>query len=184
MKLLPATLLFSTPVAVVLTTAGSLGLLGWPGSGEVDLYAEHLTADVPDLARSIVRDACRHTELSRRKAQRGTIQGQTPQTFIRSIAARDHIEIGDVRIRPRTRELARTQTHDVIERAWQVEDAPASGHNISQVGNFLYLIETDDAQSRVTDIRIECAERTAPHERPNGDWRVGATLTTRELHPR
>jgi hypothetical protein len=179
MNLARAIMLGSILLSAVLAYAGYFGFpsLGWPGYVQVSEMRDDLDGRVKGLAGDISRLARQHTELTQAVRKEGWTQQTSPESYIRSVASADRVDIGDVQINPRQSQIAR----DVVDRTWQIKPDPSRSYHRSQIANFLYKLEADSRRIKVTDIRIEKAQkRLKPYEIPDDEWTFEATVTSRQ----
>jgi len=166
-----ATILFS------LIGAGVLGYMAWERRGELEgLRAglvkggavEALAADIQQLSRE-------YSQLKRDQASEGIIGQSDPQSYIRKVAAKDAVELGDVEIALRES----SPTRGVTDRTYTIKPTTDRSFLRSRLANFFFSLEADSRRVRVTHLKIETANKTKPHEVPEDRWTFDAQVISR-----
>ncbi|MDP6838282.1 MAG: hypothetical protein QF724_05030, partial [Planctomycetota bacterium] len=87
-------ILGSIPAIVVLAASA------WVQAGTLHELRDALESEVPDLGREIQQLSLQHSALSAQIEGDELVAQENPNGYIRAIAARDMVEIGDVKIVP------------------------------------------------------------------------------------
>jgi len=119
-----------------------------------------------------------HTRLTNELNGEGLKGDAAPQTYIRSIATSNRVEIGDVKIS----ESKRTPFTGIEDRIYTIRPFDSErGFQRLKVSNFLYRLEEDSSRIKVTDISIDIAQRRIKnHIVPDDEWTFTAQVTSRQ----
>ena len=167
-------------IILCILAACPLGYFAWKQYKENTALAESLEPDgrVEKLVASIQRLSKQYSQLTRDRDADG-LSGQTnPESYIRSVAWRDKIEMGDVQISPTPRPLGK----DIVDRVYRVTSSKKdASFQRGKIANFLYTLEADSPRVRVTQLKLETVDRRpAPEAIPTDEWKFEAAVTSRE----
>ena len=167
---------------ILLCLLGSLplGYFGW------DRYTknrEMFAAIAPGgQAEKLVRDTQKLSRqysqlLKERDADR--LHGQAnPESYIRSVAWKDRIDLGQLKIAPSEKSLG----NGIVDKIYRITpDKKDKVFFRSQIANFLYTLESDSPRVRVTQVKIETIDRRPkPEDIPTDKWNFEARITSRQ----
>jgi len=109
-----------------------------------------------------------------------SLQGEQPdaETYVRGIAQRQAVEIGNVNISP----SSRTLRQGVEDRMWRIEPAEKKREfRLANISNFLYRMEEKSRRVKVTSLRIEPVQRLREDEiGKDRQWTFEAQITSRQ----
>ncbi len=172
MSLARAIIVLSIPLALV------LGWLAWSQSQKTRMMGDDLAVRMPKLASEIQQLAVDHTRYSLASRKDGLVQDSNPETYIRKIAARDKVQIGDVKITKRERPSSKGITD--MEYEIRPADAKREFPRV-KISNFLYKLEEESRRVKVTSIKLETGERgLKPNQVPADDWTMVVQVTSRQ----
>jgi len=155
-----------------------LGVMGFRHARQVAELSANLEEDVPNLVKQLQTLARRHTELSR-KARQEELAGQTDlESYIRKMATKDNVEIGDLRLTPSTDQ----RTKGVEDKKYRIRAADRERKfPRTRLANFLYSLEAGSQRVKITDIQLEVADKKIkPYEIPEDFWVFEAEVTSRQ----
>ncbi|MBL8861945.1 MAG: hypothetical protein JNK02_08020 [Planctomycetes bacterium] len=155
-----------------------LGVLGWKKQQQLDEMKDQLASRIEPLARDLMQSAQRHTVLSKSLKDDSLGAQADLETYIRKVAAKDKVEIGNVNMTFSNEQRSR----NVVDRVYRIKsDARDRSFQRLKVANFLYTLEYDSRRVKVTDLKLEVAERRLkPHEVPEDSWFFEAEVTSRQ----
>lgn len=166
---------------ILLSILGSLALgwLSWTRSQELSDLEYALKNKVPDLGADIQTLSARHTDLAKERSEDGMVGQDNAQTYIYEVAANDRVAIGDTKITP----SQVVPMKGIVDKKYRIRptdrERPYRRTNIS---NFLYRLEEKSRRVKVTDIKIEPAQRRLKdHEIPEDRWTFDVEITSREI---
>jgi hypothetical protein len=165
---------------IVVSLAGCLVLavLGWRKQRDLAETRTVYEASLEPLARDLMQSAQRHSVLS--KALRDDSLGAQAdlETYIRRVAAKDKVEIGNVNMQFSDEQRSKT----VVDKVYRIKsDAKDRSFQRLRIANFLYTLESDSRRVKVTDLKLEVSERRIkPHEVPGDAWFFEAEVTSRQ----
>lgn len=162
---------------IVLCTLGSAAL-GWFVYQRSERLAqvESDLARVEGVVRSISEHAYRVDDLTRISSdEKFKAQGDI-ESYIRAIAVDDKIHMGQVEVNKRTDNPSK-EIEDLVCTVKPM--AKTQRYYLSQIGNFLYKLESDSRRVKVTRLKLTPFERVTPGEIGKGEWVFEAELTSR-----
>ncbi len=154
-----------------------LGWFGWRQSQDLNAMKEALDSRIKPLARDLMQTAQKHTALSKALRDDNLKEQSDIETYIRRVAAMDKVEIGNVNFTNSTEPRSKS----VVDRVYRIksDDRERSFQRL-RIANFLYTLEYESRRVKVTDMKMEVAEkRPRPHEVPEDWWLFDAEVTTR-----
>jgi len=163
-----------------LSVIGSIALaaFGWSRSRRLTELREHRDVNMPRLAEQVVALGHRHTQLTQARTGEN-LQGETNlQSYIYKIAGMDRVEVGNLDMTP-----SRAQPSKGVEdEKYRIKPAERErSFKRSTIANFLFSLEQQSRRVKVTDIKIEVAQkRLKPHEIPDDSWTFEAEVTSRQ----
>ena len=168
----------SFPRAVILfCSLGSLvmGALVYQRSQRLDEVHDELRR-VKDVLKEIHTDAYRLDELKRSADAESFKAQEEIETYIRSIAGQDNVDMGQLDFQRSTHEPSR----DVLDNICKMTPlSKTKRYNRGQIGNFLYRLEHDSPRVKVTRLKLTPADKAVAGEVGNDSWNFEASLTTR-----
>lgn len=157
-----------------------LGYFGWKQYQENEALAEALAPEgrVETLVGSIQSLSKQYSQLTRDRDADGLSGQANPESYIRAVAWRDKIEMGDVQIIPTPRPIG----NDIVDRVYRITPSKKdASFQRGKIANFLYTLEADSPRVRVTQLSLETVDRRpAPEAVPTDDWKFDASVTSRE----
>ena len=156
-----------------------LGVMGFQRARQVSELSTHLEEDVTNLVKQLQTLARRHSELSRKARQEELGGGQADlESYIRKMATKDNVEIGDLRLTPSTDQ----RTKGVEDKKYRIRAADRERKfPRTRLANFLYSLESGSQRVKITDIQLEVAEKKIkPYEIPEDFWVFEAEVTSRQ----
>ena len=131
---------------------------------------------VKELVKAIQTDAYRLDSLQHRADTEKFKAQEEPETYIRSVAAQDHVEMGQLDFTKRVDEPLRGVTDTIYTIKPQ---SRTFNYNRTQVGNFLYRLESESPRVKVTRIKLTPFDKAVPGEVGKDRWNFEADLCTR-----
>jgi len=165
---------------ILLSLVGSLALL-WTGlrrGSQLSLMRQHLDTDMPKLAKQLVDLSRRHSQLSA-TAQGSEFQGEANlQSYIRKVGGMERVEVGDVNLTNSDPSVSK----GVVDKKSRIQSTNRDRtFRRSTIANFLYSLEHESHRVKVTEIKIETAEkRLKASEIPEDMWTFEAEVTSRQ----
>lgn len=155
-----------------------LGFLGWQRSQQLDEMRQNLDTRMQPLVKDLMQTAQRHTALSKTFKDDSLGAQADLETYIRKVAAKDKVEIGNVNMSYTPEQRSKT----VVDKVYRIKsDARDRSFQRLRIANFLYTLEFDSRRVKVTDLKLEAAERKLkPHEVPPDEWFFEAEVTSRQ----
>jgi hypothetical protein len=165
---------------ILVSLIGSLvlGYLCWQRSSELSELRGQLQKQVQPTVTGLMQSAQRHTQLSRGLKDDSLGGQKNLETYIRKVAAMDRVEVGNVN-------LANTDTpitKGIVDKKYRIksDDRDRSFPRLA-LANFLWKLEEQSRRVKVTDIKLEIAEkRLKTHEVPEDKWTFEAEVTSRQ----
>jgi hypothetical protein len=139
---------------------------------------DNLNIKMQPLVKDLMQTAQRHTTLARTLKDDSLGNQADLETYIRKVAAKDKVEIGNVNMTFSPEQRSKT----VVDKVYRVKsDARERTFQRLRIANFLYTLEFDSRRVKVTDLKLEVAEKKSkPHEVPNDEWFFEAEVTSRQ----
>lgn len=165
-------ILVSIPMILVLAATG------WSQAANLRKLRTALEDEMPRLGQEIQQLSLQHTALSAQIDGDELVAQENPNGYIRAIAARDMVEIGDVKITPQ----GKSNLPGTFDHTYRISPADnTSTFRRSRLANFLYKLEEESSQVKVTSITFDIVgQGLRPEDLPADDlWRFKATLTSR-----
>lgn len=146
-------------------------ILGLRTALEQQGSAENLAGSIQALSRQ-------HSSLVRAVDAEGMRGQSNPRSYINSMAFKDKIDIGQVKIDPSENEVMK----GVIDKSFRVRPVNKdASFGRTKLGNFFYSLESESRRVKVTEIKIEAEDRKLkPHEKPNDKWTFECKVTSRQ----
>ncbi len=155
-----------------------LGFLGWKRSEALAEKKDQLENGIDGLTKDLMQTAQRHTAISK-TFKDDTLGPQADlETYIRKVASTPKVEIGNVNMTFTPEQRSKT----VIDKVYRIKsDNRERTFQRLRIANFLYTLEFDSRRVKVTDLKLEVAEkRQKPHEVPADDWFFETEVTSRQ----
>lgn len=168
----------SFPRAVILCCSlGSavMGTLVYQRSRRLDEVREELVR-VKDVLKEMHTDAYRLDELQRSAGAEKLKAQEEMETYIRAIAGKENIDMGQLDFTRRTFEPARGVQDNICK---MTPLSKTKRFNRGQIGNFLFQLEYDSRRVKVTRLKLTPADKPVPGVVGNDAWNFEADLTTR-----
>ena len=135
----------------------ALGFYGWQRHRQVAELRQHYQEDVAKVVREVMQLGRKHTQLTL-AARKDSLTGQADlESYIRSIAAADRVDIGNVNI---SNSAPASSLKGVVDKTYLIKHSDKDrSFSRSMIANFLYKLESDSRRVRVTDIKLETADK-------------------------
>ena len=170
-------------ILVCFLAAGPLAYFAWK---QYELNNEMKAALAPggtveQLVTSIQENSRTYTQLMRNRRSEGLIGAQADvQSYIRSKAFADEVELGEIQIDPSN---PRTVGSGLRDTTYSIRpmNRDSSFQRVA-IANFLFTLEHDSQRVRVTQLNLKHEDkRLKPETIPDRDrWMFDAQITTRE----
>ena len=160
--------------------SGALGVFAWSQQQKIDEMRTALGpgGEIEDLTRSIQRYSRKHSDLQRQmEGDLLSDQDKTPESYIRSIAYRDDVRMGQIEVDPDTRD-----DKNFVDMIYRINaDDKDKKFSRLNLANFFYKLEEKSNRVKVTMLEIKTAEkRLDAHEIPSDSWNFKAEVTLRK----
>ncbi|MDP6989891.1 MAG: hypothetical protein QF903_10470 [Planctomycetota bacterium] len=169
-------------IIILASLAGSafLGWTGWQAYGELSDLREALEYQAPKVVNDIQQASLRHTELTRGVEGDGLARVGSPQSYIRKCKDHRLVQVGDVDVKERT--VENLSAKGIVDSVYTIIPADKKrAFTTSTIASFMYRLEADSRQIKVTDLTIEqVGRRTKPSEIPPDKWTFQAEVTSRQ----
>lgn len=156
-----------------------LGYLCWQRKQEVADLNDALVSRVQPAVKDLVQSAHRHTSLSQLMKGEG-LRGESDLTsYIRKVAAKDRVEIGELNMTNSEAAL----TRGIVDKKYIIKpDNPQTSFKRMTLVNFFYTLEDDSRRVKLTRVKMEVADQKGlkTHEVPKDDWKFDCELTSRQ----
>jgi len=155
-----------------------LGFLGWKRTQQLSEMKTALNDEMKPLVKDLMQTAQRHTTLSKSLKDDSLGAQADLETYIRKVAGKDKVEIGNVDLTVGDEQRSKT----VVDKVYRIKsDSRERTFQRLRIANFLYTLEYDSRRVKVTDLKLEIAEKKPkPHEVPADDWFFDAEVTSRQ----
>ncbi len=156
----------------------ALAVSAWIQANTLGELHGALDDEVPGLGREIQQLSLQHSALAAQIEGDELVAQENPNGYIRSIAARDMVEIVDVKITPG----GKSNIPGTLDNTYRITPADnTTTFRRSRLANFLYKLEEESSQVKVTGITFDVAGKgLRPEDLPVEDlWTFKATLTSR-----
>ena len=160
--------------------SGALGVLAWSQQQKIGEMREALGSggEIERLTREIQQFSRKHTDLSR-QAEGDLLTGEdkTPESYIRSVAYRDDVRMGQIEVDPDERD-----DKNFVDMIYRINaDDKEKKFSRLNLANFFYKLEEKSNRVKVTMLEIKAAEkRLESHEIPGDSWTFKAEVTLRK----
>jgi len=156
----------------------ALGILGWQKQSQLDELKEQYSSRIEPLLKDLMQTAQRHTTLAKSLKDDSLGAQADLETYIRKVAAKDKVEIGNVNMTFTPEQRSKT----VVDKVYRIKsDTRDRSFQRLRIANFLYTLEYDSRRVKVTDLKLEVAEkRPKAHEVPADEWFFEAEVTSRQ----
>lgn len=165
---------------ILVTVVGSLllGALGYAQSRKLSVLQQQQDKELEPLVKAIQDLGRNHTQLSKSMRQEGLAGQSDPESYIRKIATKDKVDIGDLKLTPNEDQ----RTRGIVDHKYRIKSSDRDRQFMrSRIANFLYSLESDSRRVKVTDLTIEIAQKKIkPHEIPDDMWTFEAEVTSRQ----
>lgn len=157
----------------------ALGFIGWKQTQSLAELKMHRDRDLEPLVSKIQELGKRHTQLSKAMRSEGLAGQSDPMSYIRKVATKDKVDIGDVKID----ESKDPRTQGVMDFKYRIRPSDRDLKFLrARIANFLYSLEADSPRRvKVTDIQIQAGDkRLKPQDLPEDTWTFEAEITSRQ----
>ncbi len=165
-------------ILVALVGSLALGWLCWQRQQELEDLKLHLSSHMKPAVEKLMQAAIRNTQLYKASKDEN-FKAQTDfATYIRKVAAKDKVEVGDVDLAP-TNDL---RSKGIADEKYRIKPKDKDRtYTRLKIANFLYTLESDSRRVKVTDIKIDTGDKKIkPHEIPEDMWFYEAEVTSRQ----
>lgn len=168
---------------ILLCLLGSMPL-GWYGWEQYETNRK-LKSDLAKGGRieMLILDIQRNAHILNTKMEEQGAEGLTgeskPQTYIRTIARMDQIELGQVDIDLSTQ----PRSKGIVDKIYRITpDNKQRTFRRTALANFLFKLEQGSQRVRVTEIKMETegSRKVKPEDVPNDMWTFECKITSRQ----
>ncbi|MFT7670230.1 MAG: hypothetical protein ACI8X5_002938 [Planctomycetota bacterium] len=163
---------------IVLSILGSayLGWAGWERQQEVSFLRGTFAKLVPDTCREIQEISMLNTKLSKDIKGDRFIDEGSADSYARYCADNESSQIGDVTTDPRIE----NRPGGIIDKTVTIKPVDIKkSFSHAQIAAFLYRLEADSNQVKVTSLSYDLLGRIKPDEYPPDEWTFDAIITNR-----
>ena len=155
-----------------------LGFLGWQRHQQLSEMKDQLNTSIKPLVKDLMQTAQRHSALAKTYKDDDLDAQKDLETYIRKVAAKDKIQIGNVNMTFTPEQRTKT----IVDKVYRIKsDSRERAFQRLRIANFLYTLEYDSRRVKVTDLKLEVSEkRPKPHEVPADEWFFEAEVTSRQ----
>lgn len=168
------------PRWVIVSTALASAVLGWfvyekdSRLSEIELEL----ARAPGVVREIQQLALQLNELQRLRDKDGFTSGEDPESYIRGIANRSNVQVGQTDINPNRQQIRK----GIYDEQFTIEPHDDSrGFSRDRISNFMYTLEADSPRVKVTRFEISPHDKRKPGEVGRDEWQYEIQISTRVL---
>jgi len=157
--------------------AGVLGYMVYEGRAQVDELRDQVQRQAPGLANEIQNLAVELDQL--RKVESGSeFQSvKDPQQYVRLLATRTDVQIGNVNMTPKKEKV---NVPGTVDKGLTITPADKNrGYSRAKISNFFYILEVESPFVVVTSVEIRPIKKGKPEEHPNDRWTFKGEITTR-----
>jgi hypothetical protein len=157
--------------------AGVLGYMVYQGRAEVAELRDQVYRQAPGLTKEIQNLAVELDQL--RKVESGSeFQSVAdPELYIRNLATRPDVSLGDVDPTPKKAKVVVPGTEDKV---WQIVPAESKrAFSRAKISNYMYILEVESPFVVVTYAEIRPDKKGKPEEHPSDRWTFKVEITTR-----
>jgi hypothetical protein len=170
---------------VVLGSAiGSLALawLGWEKQQEVAaLEAAASKQEIEKDMTLLMSLGHRHTQLKGAQEGQSGAGSDDIQSYVRRQATFPNVDLGNVELDKDVKPISKGINDDIYRIYFRDKDR---SFDRTRLTNFLYKLEEGSSRVKVTEIKLETADkRLKDHEVPNDQWAFEARITVRQRTP-
>lgn len=163
------------------SAAGSLALawLCMQKSEEVAvLRGKAEKTEIEKTVRTLMQTGHKHTQLKNASKDQGLGALDDIESYVRRQAAFPNVEIGDVNLVPGNEQ----RTKGVVDKTYRIKSSDKDrSFDRMRLTNFFYKLESDSSRVKLTEIKMEAADkRLKDHEVPNDQWTFEAEITSRQ----
>lgn len=168
---------------ILLSIAGScvLGYLAWGQRQQIEELRSALARGgaIERVVGEIKQNALLYSELVEERDADQLSEMKNTETYIQRMKNKDHVELGQISIQPSERP---TGTRGVVDMTYRITPADKDeAFRKTKIANFLFSLEQNSPQVRVTDIKISNTERRPePEAIPPDLWTFEAVITSRQ----
>ncbi len=168
-------------VVIIFSIIGSL-VLGWFDNQTTARLSEAREAADSKVQKIVAEIKTKSHQLAqlREKVDNDKIgSGQeSPEAYIRGLAQHNHVSLGEVDIEASTK-----PGQGIVDTIFTIKPSrrlKGRGFKLDQIGNFMYKLEAESQQVRVTHVKLTPLDKVDPHEYPSGSWVFEVQLTSRK----
>ena len=155
-----------------------LGFLSWKRAQRLAEMKSELETGILPLTKDLMQSAQRHTALAKTFKDDNLDAQKDLETYIRKVASKEKVEIGNVNMTFTPEQRSK----NVLDKVYRIKsDSRERTFQRLRIANFLYTLEFDSRRVKVTDLKLEVAEkRPKPHEVPADEWFFETEVTSRQ----
>lgn len=165
---------------ILFSFLGSIALawLGWKSHRELREMRGALEADVPKLVGEIQELSEVHTKLTRDKDGDQFLRQANPELYIRGIGDKPNLLLGNLRLLPQKDHPSK----GIVDQKYRITpEEKIREYARGKIALFLYSLEAESRRVKVTDVKLDLADRKIkPHEVPRDAWTFEAEVTSRQ----
>ena len=172
------------PRAVILLSFLASAALAWfdftLGERLTEYKREESTL-APDAVKSIQEKAIKLTQLQKQRDDDGLSGQKQPTNYARTIAQNDNVRVGQVDVQPLSPD---SLGNGIVDRKFTIKPVVKDkGWSKQNIGNFLYMLESNSQQVRVTRVKLtppSSSRKNKPHEIGADLWTYDIEITSRQ----
>jgi hypothetical protein len=167
---------------VVLASVLGSAVLGWLGWEEQDkLRTLEAAAAKPEIEKDMVALMTlghEHTQLKSALDGQSGAGSDDIQSYVRRQATTPRVDLGNVELDKDVKQISKGINDDIYRIYFRDKDR---SFDRTRLTNFLYMLEEGSPRVKVTEIKLETADkRLKDHEVPNDLWAFEARITVRQ----
>lgn len=157
-----------------------LGWAGWERQQEVSFLRSTFARQVPNLCKEIQETSKLNTKLQKDIKGDRFIDEGSADSYVRYCADNPSSQMGEVTTDPRVE----NRPGGILDKTVSIQPLdPKQAYTHSQIASFLYRLEADSNQIKVTSVSYDLLDKTKPDEYPADRWTFDATITNRVKDP-
>ena len=171
------------PRAVILLSFIASGALGWFNQTLVERLDELTEQEMttgPKMVTSIQQNSIKLSQLQKQQGDDKLSGQDNPTNYAREIAQNDNVRLGQVNLQPQSPD---NLGNGIVDKKYAIKPVSKDkGWSKQNLGNFLYMLESESQQIRVTRVKLSSptSRKVKPHEFPADSWTYDIEITSRQ----
>jgi hypothetical protein len=172
------------PRAVILLSFVASAALAWFDYSlriQLDQYQVEASTLAPMTVRSVQQNAIKLSQLQKQHDDDGLSGQKQPTNYAREIAQNDNVRLGQVNVQPLSPD---SLGNGIVDKKFTIKPVVTDkGWSKQNIGNFLYMLESNSQQVRVTRVKLSTpssVRKLKPHEIPPDRWTYDVEITSRQ----